>query len=51
MKITGVRSYILVERDVRTLKITGELTTAPAFYADSISIKNGSLLLITINIY
>ncbi|ULQ57650.1 Imm74 family immunity protein [Flavihumibacter rivuli] len=33
MKITGTRSYILVEYDYRTVKISGELTLAPAFYA------------------
>ncbi|HTJ52997.1 MAG TPA: Imm74 family immunity protein [Cyclobacteriaceae bacterium] len=40
MKITGTRSYILVELDHWTLKIAGELTTTPAFYADVNSIKN-----------
>jgi len=40
MKITGTRSYILVEFDYRTIKIAGELTTVPAFYADINSIKN-----------
>ena len=40
MKITGTRSYILVEYDHRTLKIEGELTLTPAFYAVSNSIKN-----------
>lgn len=39
MKITGTRSYILVEFDYQTVKITGELTTTPAFYADVESIK------------
>ena len=39
MKITGTRSYILVEYDYRTLKIEGELTATPAFYADKNSIK------------
>lgn len=39
MKITGTRSYILVEYDHRTLKIEGELTLTPAFYAISNSIK------------
>jgi hypothetical protein len=40
MKITGTRSYILVEFDSRTVKIEGELTTTPAFYASVGSIKN-----------
>lgn len=40
MKITGTRSYILVEFDHRTVKIQGELTTTPTFYADLNSIKN-----------
>jgi hypothetical protein len=40
MKITGTRSYILVEFDYRTVKIQGELTITPAFYAYSNSIKN-----------
>ncbi|OQP57927.1 hypothetical protein A3860_39720 [Niastella vici] len=40
MKITGTRSYILVEFDYRTIKIAGELTTTPAFYAYINSIKN-----------
>ena len=40
MKITGTRSYILVEFDHRTVKIKGELTTTPAFYASLGSIKN-----------
>lgn len=40
MKITGTRSYILVEFDHRSIKITGELTTTPAFYADINSIKH-----------
>ena len=40
MKITGTRSYILVEFDHRTVKIEGELTTPPAFYATISSIKN-----------
>lgn len=38
MKITGTRSYILVEFDHRTVKISGELTLDPAFYADRDSI-------------
>ena len=40
MKITGTRSYILVEFDSRTVKIKGELTTTPAFYASISSIEN-----------
>jgi len=40
MKITGTRSYILVEFDNRTVKIKGELTTTPAFYASIRSIDN-----------
>lgn len=40
MKITGTRSYILVEFDHRTVKIAGELTTTPVFYAEINSIKN-----------
>lgn len=40
MKITGTRSYILVEFDHRTVKIAGELTITPAFYAEINSIKN-----------
>lgn len=40
MKITGTRSYILVEFDYRTVKIKGELTLTPAFYASINSIKN-----------
>ena len=40
MKITGTRSYMLVEFDSRTVKIKGELTTTPAFYASISSIKN-----------
>jgi len=39
MRITGTRSCIMVEYDYRTVKIAGELTTAPAFYADRSSIK------------
>lgn len=38
MKITGTRSYILVEIENKVLKIQGELTTSPAFYADTNSI-------------
>jgi len=40
MKITGTRSYILVEFDSKTVKIEGELTITPAFYASISSIKN-----------
>ena len=40
MKITVTRSFILVEFDHRTVKISGELTSAPAFYASISSIKN-----------
>ena len=40
MKITGAKSYILVEYDHRSLKIMGELTTTPSFYADKCSIKS-----------
>lgn len=40
MKITGTRSYIIVETEGKSLKIEGELTTTPAFYADKDSIKN-----------
>lgn len=39
MQITGTRSYILVEFDHRTVKIMGELTLTPAFYASIGSIK------------
>jgi hypothetical protein len=39
MKISGTRSYILVEYDHRSIKIQGELTITPAFYADIASIK------------
>lgn len=38
-KISGTRSYILVEFDHRSIKILGELTTSPTFYADFNSIK------------
>lgn len=40
MKTTGTRSYILAEFDHRTVKIAGELTITPAFYASIGSIKN-----------
>ncbi len=38
--MTGTRSYILVEFNNRTVKIKGELTTTPAFYANLSSIRN-----------
>lgn len=41
MKITGTRSYILVDFDnCRKVKIEGELTLTPAFYASVHSIRN-----------
>lgn len=40
MKVYGTRSYIIVEYDHRAIKISGELTTEPAFYADISSISN-----------
>ena len=40
IKFTGTRSYILVEFDHRTVKISGELTSTPAFYASINSIKH-----------
>ncbi len=40
MKITGTRSYILVEFKDKKVKIEGELTLTPAFYAYIKSIKN-----------
>ena len=39
MKITGTRSYILVEYDHRTARITGELTIKPEFYANVNSMR------------
>ena len=39
MKITGTRSYIIVELFGRRLKILGELTSTPAFYAEKNSIR------------
>jgi hypothetical protein len=39
MKITGTRSYIIVELEDRKIRIPGELTTTPAFYASKDSIK------------
>ncbi len=38
MKITGARDHMIVEFDHRCVKIYGELTTTPAFYADLKSI-------------
>jgi hypothetical protein len=38
-KITGTRSYILVYFDQKVLRIEGELTLTPAFYANKESIK------------
>lgn len=40
MKITGDRSTIWVEINGKIVKIEGELTTTPAFYAEANSIKN-----------
>lgn len=40
MKIRGTRSYIIVEFKDKEVKIQGELTLTPAFYADKSSIKN-----------
>lgn len=40
MIITGTRSYIIIETEGKSLKIEGELTTPPVFYADKDSIKN-----------
>ena len=40
MKLSGTRSYIEVEINDKILRISGELTTTPAFYADSNSIKH-----------
>lgn len=39
-KITGTRSYMIVEFEKRSVKIDGELTTQPAFYGYLNSIKN-----------
>ncbi len=39
MKITGTKSYIDVETNGRTVRIEGELTTTPTFYANINSIK------------
>lgn len=35
MKITGTRSALIIDTEGKTLIIKGELTVAPAFYADS----------------
>jgi hypothetical protein len=40
MKITGTRSYILVEFDHRTVKIAGEMVTNLMFYAEIRTMKN-----------
>jgi len=40
MKITGTRSYMIVEIRNRKVKIQGELTSAPAFYASAGTIEN-----------
>jgi hypothetical protein len=41
MKITGTRSYILIELDNgKAVKVHGELTLTPAFYADVASFVN-----------
>jgi len=40
MKITGTRSYILIEFNDRIVRIEGELTINTAFYASVASIKN-----------
>ncbi|WP_295716276.1 Imm74 family immunity protein [Mucilaginibacter sp.] len=40
MKITGTRSYILVEFKDKKVKIEGELTLTPTFYASIGSIEN-----------
>ncbi len=39
MKITGTRSHIFIETEGKILKIAGELTATPAFYADINSIN------------
>lgn len=39
IKIRGGRSYIIVEVGENELKINGELTTTPMFYAEKESIK------------
>lgn len=40
MKIIGTRSYMIVEIKDRKVKILGELTSAPAFYASVSTIEN-----------
>lgn len=51
MKITGTRSYIDVDFGEKSVRIEGELTTIPSFYASISSIKywNTSDGLIEIN--
>lgn len=39
MKITGTKSYILVEVEGKRIQIDGELTETPLFYADKNSIN------------
>jgi len=39
-KITGTRSYMIVDFGDRAVKIQGELTTTPAFYGYINSIRN-----------
>lgn len=43
MKITGTRNYIDVEFDDKTVRIEGELTTTPSFYASIRSIRNWNI--------
>lgn len=38
MIFTGTKSYIMVEMEGKSLKIKGELTNAPGFYAEKDSI-------------
>lgn len=38
-KIEGTRSYILVTFNDKVIKIDGELTLTPAFYADQTTIR------------
>jgi len=50
MKITGTRSYIDVDFGDKSVRIDGELTTVPSFYASIDSIKywktsNGMILI------
>ncbi len=40
MKITGTRSYMVVEIKDRKVKVQGELTSTPAFYASASTIEN-----------